>query len=87
MVILIEGERYTTRTLTQILDNSRFYVEDGTYGVITHVGYYHSFTKSKVGSFLPKVFMHGGKVFGKYLPEELLQDSSISRLKHETQYL
>lgn len=73
MRILIEGERYDSTLLQELLGATAFYFNDGNYGVVNHVGYYHALDRQEVVYFLPKVFLWNGKVFGIFEPKLLAQ--------------
>ncbi|SEB01427.1 hypothetical protein SAMN05443667_11554 [Flavobacterium gillisiae] len=87
MQILIEGEIYPIELLQKVFDDPKFYKQNGFDGMITSVGYYHSFEKNSLVFMLPKVFMKDGTetIFGcnKEVLIDLIKNQSI---KHKTQY-
>lgn len=87
MKILIEGEYYPIKTLQNIFEDPKFYIQNGLEGKITSVGYYHSFEKNELVYMLPKVFMIDTKmsIFNK-TTSELLELDSIQNIKHDKQY-
>ncbi|MCY7360976.1 MAG: hypothetical protein LH629_02745 [Ignavibacteria bacterium] len=86
MKILIEGEKYEIEELAKVFDSPRFYFQDGDKGVIKQVGYYYSFEKNELVYLLPKVFVENGKVFGKFQPNELLQEEIIKSFKYKQEF-
>lgn len=66
MKVLIEGEKYPINILESIFDDSRYYNQIKNNGIITSVGYYHSFIRGEVVYLLPKVFMRNQQetIFG-----------------------
>lgn len=87
MKILIENETYPIELLQEVFDDPKFYKQNGLDGMITSVGYYHSFKKNSLVFMLPKVFMKDKEktVFGceKSVLVNLIKNESI---KHKTQY-
>lgn len=65
MRIFIEGENYSIDLLKQTF-GEKFYISKGAFGIINHVGYFHS-GNNEVIYLLPKIFIDSnGKLFGKY---------------------
>jgi len=87
MKILIEGEYYPIKTLQNIFEDPKFYIQNGLEGKITSVGYYHSFEKNELVYMLPKVFMIDNKmsIFNK-TTSDLLELDNIQNIKHDKQY-
>lgn len=86
MKILIEGEKYNLNTLLEVFDDPKFFIQEGFFGTINCVGYYHSFIKNEIVYILPKVFIKNGKAFN-LSPQELFDlDSKIS-FKHNKEYI
>lgn len=86
MKILIEGEKYSLNTLLAVFDDPKFFIQEGMFGTINCVGYYHSFRKNELIYILPKVFMKDGKVF-ELFPQQLFDlDLKIS-FKHDANYV
>lgn len=87
MHILIEGESYPEHLLQDLFEDPKFYRLNGLEGILTSVGYYHSFEKNKLVFMLPKVFMKDGHktVFGCSTAElkDLIKNESV---KHNTEY-
>lgn len=87
MKILIENEIYPIELLQEVFDDPKFYKQNGLDGIITSVGYYHSFEKNSLVFMLPKVFMRDKDktVFGCEKNElvDLIKNESI---KHKIQY-
>jgi len=87
MKILIENEIYPIELLQEVFDDPKFYKQNGLDGIITSVGYYHSFEKNSLVFMLPKVFMENKEktVFGceKIELVDLIKNESV---KHKTQY-
>ena len=87
MKILIENEIYPIELLQEVFADPKFYKQNGLDGIITSVGYYHSFENNSLVFMLPKVFMkeEDRTVFGCSKKElvNLILDESI---KHKTQY-
>lgn len=86
MRILIEGEKYNLNTLLEVFDDPKFFIQEGMFGTINCVGYYHSFIKNEIVYILPKVFIKDGKVFGSS-PEELFNLHSKPSFKHKKEHL
>lgn len=86
MNILIEGVRYKLETLLEVFEDPKFFIQEGVFGTVNCVGYYHSFTKNKLIYILPKVFLNEGKAFG-FTPEELFNPSFEIAVKHSKEYL
>ncbi len=85
MKILIEGEKYSLNTLLEVFDDPKFFIQEGMFGTINCVGYYHSFSKNELIYILPKVFIKEGKAFELY-PQQLFDlDLKIS-FKHDANY-
>lgn len=85
MKILIEGEKYNLDTLFKVFDDPKFFIQEGMFGTVNCVGYYHSFTKNELIYILPKVFIKEGKAFN-FSPQELFDlDLKIS-FKHHGDY-
>lgn len=87
MKILIENEIYPIELLQEVFDDPKFYKQNGLDGIITSVGYYHSFEKNSLVFMLPKVFMKDKDktVFGCKKSElvDLIKNESV---KHKTEY-
>ncbi|CAC9973883.1 hypothetical protein [Flavobacterium panici] len=86
MKILIEGEKYSITTLSKVFDDPKFYIQDGIYGTINCVGYFHSFTKNELVYILPKVFIKKNKAFN-FSPQELFDLDLKDSFKHNENYL
>jgi hypothetical protein len=87
MKILIEGEKYKLEQLTEIFDDPKFYHQEGQYGTILSVGYYHSYEKGELIYMLPKVFMAGsGKTVFNIDKDELYNLDKIETFKHKEEY-
>ena len=86
MRILIEGEKYNLNTLLEVFDDPKFFIQEGMFGTINCVGYYHSFIKNEIVYILPKVFIKDGKAFGSS-PEELFNLHSKPSFKHKKEHL
>jgi hypothetical protein len=87
MKILIEGEKYKLERLTEIFDDPKFYHQEGQYGTILSVGYYHSYEKGELIYMLPKVFMAGsGKTVFNIDKDELYNLDKIETFKHKEEY-
>jgi len=86
MKILIEGEKYSLNTLSKVFDDPKFYVQDGTYGTINCVGYFHSFVKNELVYILPKVFIKQNKAFN-LSSQELFDLDLRDSFKHNENYL
>lgn len=87
MKILIEGEKYKLEQLTDIFDDPKFYHQEGQYGTILSVGYYHSYEKGELIYMLPKVFMAGsGKTVFNIDKDELYNLEKIETFKHKEEY-
>jgi len=87
MKILLENEPYSIDILQDMFDDPKFYKQNGLDGIITSVGYYHSFEKNSLVFMLPKVFMKDSDktVFG-CTKEELVDLITNESIKHKTQY-
>lgn len=85
MKILIEGEKYNLSSLSQVFDDPKFYIQEGIYGTINCVGYYHSFIKNELVYILPKVFIKDKKAFG-ISPQELFDLDLKDSFKHDANY-
>ncbi|HSD06510.1 hypothetical protein [Flavobacterium sp.] len=87
MKILIENEIYPIELLQEVFDDPKFYKQNGLDGIITSVGYYHSFEKNSLVFMLPKVFMRDKDktVFG-CKKNELVDLITNESVKHKTQY-
>lgn len=87
MKILIENEIYPISELEKVFDDPKFYKQNGGYGTITSVGYYHSFDKNSLVFMLPKVFMRDSDntVFGCE-KDELIDLINNESIKHKMQY-
>ena len=88
MKILIEGEKYKLKQLTDIFDDPKFYHQnDNLEGTILSVGYYHSYEKGELIYMLPKVFMAGsGKTVFNIDIDELYYLDKIETFKHKEEY-
>lgn len=73
MRILIEGQRYPTDFLHQLLEHELFYIVKGTEGIITHVGYFHALHLDEVIYFLPKVFFWNNLALGQFDTMQIAQ--------------
>ena len=88
MKILIEGTQYKIDCLKKLFDDQKFFNQIGNYGIINQVGYYHSFSKNQLVYILPKVFLNdAGYVFGKYKPDDLLNEELTKSLKHNQEFI
>lgn len=88
MKILIESEIYPIELLQEVFDDPKFYKQNNALeGIITSVGYYHSFEKNSLVFMLPKVFMRdkNNTVFG-YEKIEIIDLIKNESVKHKTQY-
>ncbi|MFK7059421.1 hypothetical protein V3Q90_04695 [Flavobacterium oreochromis] len=87
MKILIEGEDYSIDNLTSVFDDPKFYNQNGNFGKIISVGYYHSFDKKELVYMLPKVFMKDNQetVFG-ISKDELFDFENSDSFKHNEEY-
>ncbi|MCH8490671.1 MAG: hypothetical protein LAT81_12185 [Oceanicaulis sp.] len=87
MRILIEGEKYPIELLQEVFDDSKFYNQDNQFGIITSVGYYHSFEKGEITYMLPKVFMSNSEetVFGVH-KDKLLNIQTSDSFKHKDEH-
>jgi hypothetical protein len=61
MKILVEGEKYPLILLKKLID-PRFYKTFGADGIISHVGYFYSYTNNEIVYILPKVFIDKNKI-------------------------
>lgn len=87
MKILIEGVTYPIEELQKIFDDPKFYKQNGFDGVITSVGYYHSFEKNSLVFMLPKVFMKDGTdTIFDCTTDELIDLIDKVSVKHKEQY-
>lgn len=87
MNILIENESYPIELLQKVFDDPKFYKQNGSDGIITSVGYYHSFEKNSLVFMLPKVFMaEDKKTVFNCTKEELIDLINQESVKHKTQY-
>lgn len=87
MRVLVEGEWYKINDLETYLDDASFYETKGVEGIISHVGYYHSFKRNELVYFLPKVFIFdNGKVLGKYTVTELADNTLLNDIKRSDEY-
>lgn len=87
MKILIENEIYPVELLQGLFDDPKFYKQNGLNGIITSVGYYHSFEKNSLVFMLPKVFMRDkDKTVFDYEKIELIDLIKNESVKHKTQY-
>lgn len=87
MKILIEGEDYSIDNLTSVFDDPKFYNQNGSFGKIISVGYYHSFEKKELVYMLPKVFMKDNQetVFG-ISKNDLFDFENFESYKHNEEY-
>ncbi|MEV9601326.1 hypothetical protein [Aliarcobacter butzleri] len=86
MKVLIEGEKYPVALLEKLIDPI-FYRTFGTDAIISHVGYFYSYTNNEIVYILPKVFIDENKIvlfhfekdklanYGFYLNEHKKSDS------------
>lgn len=86
MKVVVEGEKYLITDLSNVFDDAKFYIQNGDYGTIHHVGYYHSFEKNELVYLLPKVFMLDNKVFGLYEPSRLFTGNINKLIKRSREY-
>ena len=86
MRILIEGERYNLNTLLEVFDDPKFFIQEGMFGTINCVGYYHSFIKNEIIYILPKVFIKSGKAFD-LSPQQLFDINLKVSFKHDSEYI
>lgn len=86
MKILIEGEKYNLDTLLKVFDDPKFFIQEGMFGTINCVGYYHSFIKNELIYILPKVFIKNGKAFN-FPPQELFDLDLKASFKHDANYV
>ena len=86
MKILIEGEKYSLDSLTEVFDDPKFFIQEGMFGTINCVGYYHSFIKNELIYILPKVFIKNGKAFN-FPPQQLFDLDLKVSFKHDTDYV
>jgi len=87
MRILIEGEKYPIELLQEVFDDSKFYNQDNQFGIVSSVGYYHSFEKGEITYMLPKVFMTNSEetVFGVH-KDKLLDIQTSDSFKHKDEH-
>ena len=87
MKILIEGEKYELKQVTDIFDDPKFYHQEGQSATILSVGYYHSYQKGELIYMLPKVFMAGsGKTVFNIDKDELYNLETTETFKHKEEY-
>jgi hypothetical protein len=87
MKILIENEIYPIDLLQEVFDDPKFYKQNGLEGIITSVGYYHSFEKNSLVFMLPKVFMRDkDKTVFDCTKDELVNLIVNESIKHKSQY-
>ena len=88
MKFLIEGERYPIDLLRDVFSDPKFYLQEGNYGTVVSVGYYHNHSKNLIAFLLPKVFMGVGglTVFG-LSSIDLFDFEQIESFKHKNEYL
>ncbi|MGM0380063.1 MAG: hypothetical protein ACQEQE_09980 [Bacillota bacterium] len=88
MKILIEGENYSLDILQNIFNDQKFYIENNQEGIISYVGYYHSYKKGEIVYMLPKVFMidHYQTVFGINKYDLINLKNEDPTFKHEQKY-
>lgn len=76
MRIFIEGEPYKLKTLKDTFGD-KFYISNGSNGIIDTVGYYHSIN-NEVIYLIPKVFIDTkGLIFNKY-PKDLFAENTVA---------
>ena len=87
MKVFIEGEKYEASYLKEVFDDPKFYRQEGAYGTIISVGYYHSYTKEEIVYMLPKVFIKEDNItiFG-IVKDDLINIESLTSFKHQNQY-
>lgn len=85
MRILLEGCSYKIELLEKIFDDSRYFNQSGDNGIITNVGYHHSFSNNQLVFMLPKVFINEGLVFGKYKPVDLAKEDFAKSMKNDNE--
>lgn len=87
MKILIENEIYPIELLRKLFDDPKFYKQNGLNGIISSVGYYHSFDNNSLVFMLPKVFMKekDETVFG-CTKDDLINLIINESIKHKSQY-
>ncbi|WP_396139853.1 hypothetical protein [Flavobacterium sp.] len=87
MKILIENEIYPIDLLQKVFEDPKFYKQNGLEGIITSVGYYHSFEKNSLVFMLPKVFMKEDiKTVFDCTKDELVDLIDCQSIKHKIQY-
>jgi len=86
MKILIEGEKYSLDSLKKVFDDPKFFIQEGMFGTINCVGYYHSFIKNELIYILPKVFIKDEKAFN-FSPQQLFDLDLKASFKHDDDYI
>lgn len=87
MKIFIEGEKYPIHLLEKLFDDSKLYNTNGPEGIITHVGYYHSFENNQLIFMLPKVFMRNqNETVLRIDKDELIDIIDDISIKHKKEY-
>lgn len=74
MKIIFEGYDYDIEELTNII-SEKYLIQNGGVAKVPYVGYYFDFEKNNSIFILPKVFIRGGKAFGKCEIQSLLNPS------------
>jgi len=87
MTYLIENEVYPIDLLQRIFEDPKFYKQNGMYGTINSVGYYHSFERNSLVFMLPKVFMRDkDKTVFNCSKDELIDFVKGQSLKHNQEF-
>ncbi len=86
MKILIEGEKYRISLLKNLFDDTKFYRQNGEEGIISAVGYYHSYISKDIVYLLPKVFMKDTNVSIFGISTHDLIDLDLVSIKHKNEY-
>jgi hypothetical protein len=82
MKILVEGEKYPLILLKKLID-PRFYKTFGADGIISHVGYFYSYTNNEIVYILPKVFIDKNKIVLFHFEKAKLADSGFYLNEHK----
>lgn len=81
MRVLVEGEKYPLSLLESIID-ARFYKTYGLDGIVSHVGYFYSFSNNEIIYILPKVFIDTNKIVLFDFEKEKLANSGFYLHNH-----